>query len=121
MNNTGKRILGAFIFLAVFAGAIAIVMLLWNTLIPSIIGWSAINYWQAAGLIILCKLLFGGIGHWGHHGRCFGHNRKENRDLHEKMRNMSRDERKEFIRQRMGQGWGPFGGMECKENHTGKE
>ena len=56
-NFRKKRLLGVLIFIAVFAAAIAIVMLLWNALIPSIIGWTTINYWQAAGLMILGRLL----------------------------------------------------------------
>lgn len=111
-NNIGKNFLGGFIFLLVLVGATAVVMLLWNWLIPSIIGWQAINFWQALGLIVLCKLLFGGKGHWGGFGH--GHhpfrdrNKKEHRELHERMRNMSRDERRDFIRQRMAEsGFGP--------------
>lgn len=86
------------IFLAVFAGVTAVVMLLWNALIPSIIGWSAVTYWQSAGLLVLSRLLLGGIGHWrngammmaGKKGRGPGH-------LH----NMSPEARREFIRRRM--------------------
>ena len=43
---------------------VAAIMLLWNYLIPSIIGWTTINYWQALGLFVLTRLLFGGFhGH----------------------------------------------------------
>ena len=41
------------------------VMLLWNWLMPLIFGLIKISYWQAVGIIILAKLLFGGFG--GHH------------------------------------------------------
>lgn len=103
-----KKALFALAFVAVFAAAIAVVMLLWNLLIPSIIGWSAINYWQAAGLMILCRLLFSGFGRGGHkrggRGRHFfggGTHHELHAELHERMKSMSREERKEFIRQRM--------------------
>ncbi|NDW17722.1 hypothetical protein D0T53_02175 [Dysgonomonas sp. 216] len=102
MKKSFRVFLHILAFVAIFAAATAVVMLLWNALIPSIIGWSAISYCQAAGLIILSKLLFGGFGrhgnfnHWG--GR---HNKKQHREFKEKMKNMSRDERREFIRQRM--------------------
>ena len=37
-----------------------LVMLLWNALTPSLFGWRAITFWQALGLLILCRILFGG-------------------------------------------------------------
>ena len=62
------------IFIVIF-GAIAIsllallfgyvVMLLWNWLIPSIFGLGVISFWQAVGIVILAKLLFGGFGGGG--------------------------------------------------------
>lgn len=113
-KNTGRKLLGTLAFIAVFAASIAIVMLLWNALIPSIIGWTTINYWQAAGLMILCRLLFGGFGRFGkkfgcrhhhhpHHHHFGGrdHNMRHFRDMHNKMKGMSRDERREFIREHM--------------------
>ena len=36
-----------------------IVMQLWNAILPSAVGWHAITYWQALGLLILSKILFG--------------------------------------------------------------
>lgn len=52
---------GITIVILSIAVAAVIVMLLWNALIPSIIGWSTINYWQAAGLLILCLHFIQGI------------------------------------------------------------
>lgn len=43
-----------------------IVMLLWNWLLPSLFGWPEIGFWQALGLLALCRILFGG---WGAYGR----------------------------------------------------
>jgi hypothetical protein len=50
-----------------------VVMSLWNGLAPALFGWKVIGYWQAVGLIILTRLLFGGFrggagrsGHWRH-------------------------------------------------------
>ena len=34
---------------------------LWNWLIPAIFGWHAINFWQAVGILLLSKILFGGF------------------------------------------------------------
>ena len=45
-----------------------LVMWLWNWLMPVIFGSGVaeIEYWQAFGLVILSKLLFGGFGHRSH-------------------------------------------------------
>lgn len=44
----------------------ALVMLLWNWLMPTLFpGAGQIDYWRAVGLLLLCKLLLGGgRGHW---------------------------------------------------------
>ena len=45
---------------------------LWNGLMPNIFGWHTITFWQAVGLLLLSKILFGGFrGRGGHgwHGR----------------------------------------------------
>ncbi|MCD8270838.1 MAG: hypothetical protein LUD46_22100 [Parabacteroides sp.] len=98
---------GILIFIAVFALGGLAVMYLWNLLIPSVIGWAAINYWQALGFMVLSRLLFGGMGKLGHF-RHFGHpgpfgpfSREEHDHIHEQMRNMSWEERREYIRQHM--------------------
>src|SRR5215469_683139 len=57
----------AVLFLAVFT---FFVMQLWNWLLPALFGWHLITYWQALGLLILSKILFGGFRggphrHWG--------------------------------------------------------
>lgn len=39
-----------------------VVQLLWNWLIPDLFGLKTITYWQGVGLLVLCKILFGGIG-----------------------------------------------------------
>jgi len=44
------------------------VMLLWNWLMPPLLHAGTINYWQAFGIVILAKILFGGVG-GGHHDR----------------------------------------------------
>ena len=39
-----------------------IVRLLWNGLLPPLFGWPQITFWQALGLLALCRILFGGFG-----------------------------------------------------------
>ncbi len=41
------------------------VMGLWNALLPTILGVSAISFGQALGLLVLSRLLFGGRPGWG--------------------------------------------------------
>ena len=70
VENKVKKIVKV-IFIVIF-GAIAIaglallfgyvVMLLWNWLMPAIFGLGVISFWQAVGIVILAKLLFGGFG-----------------------------------------------------------
>ena len=68
---------GRFIFIPIAAAAFLsltsfVVMELWNNLLPAILHVSVITFWQALGIFILCKILFGfgkGGGHkWGRRG-----------------------------------------------------
>lgn len=43
-----------------------VLMSLWNWLVPPIIGWKAIGYWQALGLFVLARVIFGFGGHGRH-------------------------------------------------------
>ena len=61
----------ALLFLAAAAAFGAIVMLLWNAILPGLFaGVHPLDYPHALGLLILCRILFGGFhGHRGGHGR----------------------------------------------------
>ena len=52
------------IVLVVFIGG-EIVMQLWNWLLPQLFGWPRITFWQAFGMLALCRILFGGCGFRG--------------------------------------------------------
>lgn len=41
------------------------VMLLWNWLLPTLFGWPKVTFWQAVGLLVLCRILFGASGRHG--------------------------------------------------------
>ena len=45
-----------------------VVMNLWNWLVPAIFGWQSVNFWQALGLLLLSRILFGGFGGRGFRG-----------------------------------------------------
>jgi len=104
MKNILKfRFAGIGIMLAMVAVFGAAVMLLWNALMPQIFDIPQISYLQAAGLLVLARVLFGGIGdeRLGYaarqrvrgDGHLFHHGNK----LREKWMNMSEEERKEFM------------------------
>ncbi|MBU2491987.1 MAG: RnfABCDGE type electron transport complex subunit D [Bacteroidetes bacterium] len=70
-NQTRKRtplkiaawVVGGVLLAIVFAFVFGyFVMLLWNWLMPEIFGLPAVTYWQAVGIIILSRLIFGGLG-----------------------------------------------------------
>ena len=42
-----------------------VVMSLWNWLTPALFGFRTITFWQALGLLALCRILFGGLGTHG--------------------------------------------------------
>ena len=76
-----------------------IVMQLWNWLVPSIVGWRTITFWQALGLLLLSRILVGGHGlGGGRRGRC----RHRMRDHWE---SLTPEERERF-RQKMRERWG---------------
>lgn len=39
-----------------------VVMHLWNWLLPALFGLRQVTFWQALGLLALCRILFGGFG-----------------------------------------------------------
>ena len=65
------------------------VMLLWNHLLPEILGVSTITFWQAVGLFALCKILFG-------FGKGNGGAPWKKAAMARKFKNMSPDEREAF-------------------------
>jgi hypothetical protein len=87
-------------FLAVAAGFAAVVMLLWNWLMPMMFGLAVISFWQALGLLVLCRILFGGFG-WGHRGKKHEH-RPNGHPIFNKWKEMTPEQRKEFLNRRRG-------------------
>jgi hypothetical protein len=86
-----------------------VVMLLWNALVPSLFSGPVIGFWQAAGLLVLCRILFGGFrGRGGHHDwkrrwvwedrwyRMTPEERERFRDSFRNWKDMSHEERHEL-------------------------
>lgn len=65
-------------------------MTLWNHLLPEILDIKSITYWQAMGILVLSKILFGGF-HFGKGMRDF-----KERKMREKMMHLSPEEREKF-------------------------
>src|SRR5437016_7560129 len=82
-------ILGIVIFTAIGG---EVVMLLWNWLAPSLFGLRLITFWQAIGLLALCRILFGGFGLGGG-----GHRSSRRRRMNGRIR--------ERVRERMNERW----------------
>jgi hypothetical protein len=68
----------------------AVVMTLWNALMPALFSWPAIGFWQALGLLALSRILLGGL--WGGRG---GHRHWRAR-MADRWAMMSDDERARF-------------------------
>jgi Ca2+/H+ antiporter, TMEM165/GDT1 family len=92
-HKFGKR---KWMFIPIFIAAVflfgAIVMGLWNAILPAVIGVKAINLWQALGILALSKILFGGFrGGWrGRHGK------ERWMEMQQKLAAMSPEEKDKF-------------------------
>ena len=56
----GIALFFGFLFFIAFGGVV--VLLLWNWLLPDIFHLRRITFWEALGLLALCRILFGGFG-----------------------------------------------------------
>lgn len=61
MGQKGRIFRYVFVFLISCCWVIFLVMVLWNALIPVLFKGPVLNIIQAAGLLILCRLLVGGF------------------------------------------------------------
>lgn len=77
----------AFIFLIPY-----VLMLLWNGILPKVIHVETISYWQAVGIFIISKILFGGLKMKG----CGGEKQKITQKLQDKWMNMTPEEKEIF-------------------------
>ena len=89
-------ILGMLLFVVIGG---EVVLHLWNWLLPRLFGWREITFWQALGLLALCRILFGGFGFHGSGRSSFG------RRMEERCEHMTPEERERF-RQRMRERFG---------------
>ena len=78
-----------------------VVMLLWNWLTPPLFGWHQVTFWQALGLLALCRILFGGFHPAG--GRRSGIRQR----MAERWERMTPEERERYRQSFRGR-WGSF-------------
>lgn len=93
-----------------------VVRLLWNWIAPAVFGLREITFWQAIGLLALCRILFGGLG-----GRMSSrsHARQRIRErIAERCEQMSPEER-ERLRQGLYGRWGGGAPPESKPTPEG--
>jgi hypothetical protein len=78
-----------------------LVMSLWNWLAPAVFGLRTITFWQALGILILSKILFGGF-----HGRP-GYGGYWRHRMGSRWQHMTADEREKFRQGLLSRGGGP--------------
>ncbi len=94
-----KRIvLKSIIMLAALATIGVVVMLLWNAIIPSVIGWGAVSYLQAVGLFLLSRILFGSLSRVRERANV---SIKSGRELRQQLNGMTPEQKQEYIREYM--------------------
>lgn len=93
-RSANKRPVFILFFIGLFLLASAAVMLLWNyALRPAVSGIAPIAYWQAMGLLLLSRILFGGFRPGSQGGQMHG---KKPPFFKEKWMNMTDEERLRF-------------------------
>ena len=86
--------------LLIVAGISAVVMALWNWLMPAIFGLGVISFWQALGIFLLSKLLFGRLRlEHENHGEMKQEKLSKN-PIHDKWMIMTPEQREKFIQKR---------------------
>jgi Ca2+/H+ antiporter, TMEM165/GDT1 family len=104
------RKLFMFIPLAILGIAVFgfVVMILWNALLPAVLGVKAISFWQALGILVLSKILFGGFsggrGGMGYRGRQW---KQQMQDKWAVMNPEEREKLKAEWKNRCGGSWSP--------------
>ena len=95
MNNTKyrrKKFLFVGMFIILFFAVSGLVMVLWNTILPEVIGVKDLNFWQAMGILVLSKILFGGFRKCGKDKG----NRFQGIEMMKRMKHMTPEEREIF-------------------------
>jgi len=118
----GRSLKIFFMGLVMLAAFTAVVMLLWNWIMPAVFGLAAISFWQALGLFVLARILFGGFGFGKGMGMMRQGMRSQKNPMHDKWMKMTPEQRKEFIARRKKFGFGgPCVGGDFHSGHFDKD
>lgn len=104
-----KCLVGGFVFI-LLAGALT--MVLWNWLVPDLFHLPELRFFEALGLLLLTRILFGG---WGGRGWGNGGGRHWKHKYYEKLSSMSIEERERF-KSRMREKWCSAGSEKKTDN-----
>lgn len=126
MKRFWFRLSVRFLLFAVLFVALAglAVMSLWNALLPALFGVPTVTFWQALGLLVLGRLLFGfgfrprGYGGWGHRGGWGGPRHGDWRQKMEERWKSLTPEQRERYRQRWEARCGGRGPWQWEEPQT---
>jgi len=100
----GIKIVAAIVFFVTLFGFGT--MHLWNWLVPDLFHGPIITFWQAIGLIVLCKILFGGFhGRWRGRGHCGGNREQWKEKMKERIANMTPEQKEKFKNRCGGKYW----------------
>lgn len=107
MNPWKRPYLFPIYFIVAMLAFGGVVMLLWNAILPDLTGWSMITFPKALGLLVLCRILFGGF-HGKHcHG---GPSWKDRSQWRERWKTMNDEQRAEMRLRWKERCSRPFGG-----------
>jgi hypothetical protein len=88
------KIAGFIVCAVAFAALLGwVVMTLWNGVLTTVVNVPIIGFWQALGILVLSKILFGGFGSksWGG-----GRGRYWTKEMREKWQHMTPEEREKL-------------------------
>lgn len=103
--NKVKKILCFIPVVALIAAVLGfVVMFLWNQILPDVVHVGCLTFWQALGLLVLCRVLFGNFNKGGGNNRF----REKAREMRSKWEGMNEEERAKFKEEykRRCSGWG---------------
>ena len=109
MKQMEHRIKKGVLLVPIFIGGIFlftwVIMLLWNGILPEVAGVKTISFFQAMGILVLSKILFGFNKGWG------GRHYQWKQRMEEKLQHMTPEEREKFKaewKNRCGGRWSRF-------------
>ncbi len=91
-----------------------VVMSLWNNILPAVIGVKTITFLQALGILLLSKILFGGLGARGGWRGSAAWKQK----MKQRFENMTPEEREKFKAEWKNRCGGRWGNFERKDSET---